>query len=793
MFLSMFRRARTRSAPVAACVATMALAGHAQATWSIILVDTRTGEVAVASATCLTNFDLRDNTPVMIVGVGGLTAQSSVDQRGLNRTFARDRMCEGIDPNDILALLEGFDSAHQSRQYGLVDTQGRAMTFSGENAGQWKGGQTGSFTYTNAGHTGTIVYAVQGNVLAGEPVVAEAIEAIINTPGDVAERLMAGMEAAHLLGGDGRCSCSNSDPDGCGSPPAGFDPPADKSAHIAYMLIGRAGDTNSALSVYRVETPGYGHGFVDLDDDGVLDVVISGNSSLMAMRSAADPDGTMLKLDSAQIIQPIPARAERVAVGDVTGDTIPDIVTGSAAGNAVYVFRGLGGGAFDPAITISVGNDAASIDLADLNGDSALDIITTTNAGNTAVIIPTNGAGGFGPSVFIGAGTNCVGGVTLDYDNDGDLDIAVLQTLVDRVQIILNLGGGAFVLGPTYDVADEPQDAVVGDWDGDGRDDLGVAARTGRAVTILTRSDTGFDRVDVDVVERLVRIAAADVDGDGDTDLAGLRLSGPDFRLLLNDGSGGFAYEGAHRLAGGGADFALVDLTGDGCPDAISASGNQGLSGIANLRDSPIGRFSTELGCANGDYFMNFNIANQSAGDDDPTRQLRNLFDQWRTDLIGRPDAIVSDVQFDAQPLLADGRDAVMTVSLLDWQQNPVIVGASITVEHAPESAGVTTIGAITSLGGGVFNVALGGSITAGTDVFRVTADDGVRPVVLMPTPTLEVVPHPADVDGDGDVDGDDFFTFLDYFATQDDRADIDDDGDIDSDDFFAFLDLFVL
>ncbi len=49
-----------------------------------------------------------------------------------------------------------------------------------------------------------------------------------------------------------------------------------------------------------------------------------------------------------------------------------------------------------------------------------------------------------------------------------------------------------------------------------------------------------------------------------------------------------------------------------------------------------------------------------------------------------------------------------------------------------------------------------------------------------------------GDWDEDGDSDADDFFGFLDDFASDSDCADLDDDGDRDADDFFAFLDAFV-
>ena len=50
-----------------------------------------------------------------------------------------------------------------------------------------------------------------------------------------------------------------------------------------------------------------------------------------------------------------------------------------------------------------------------------------------------------------------------------------------------------------------------------------------------------------------------------------------------------------------------------------------------------------------------------------------------------------------------------------------------------------------------------------------------------------------ADLDGDGDVDADDFFAYLDAFAGGDlGVCDIDNDGDCDADDFFGYLDLFA-
>jgi len=218
-------------------LAISALAGQsAHATWSIIIVDTRTKEIAIGSATCLTMFDLKRGASVVIPEVGAAAAQSYVDGTGRNRLTIFQQLKLGTDPYDILDILEGQDTGHQTRQYGIVDTQGRAATFTGTQDGQWAGGLTGQ--------DGTLVYSIQGNVLTGEPVVTAAEQAILGTDGDLAEKLMAAMEAARFYGGDGRCSCSNADPEGCGSPPESFN----KSAHIGYMIVTRPGDIDGGCS-----------------------------------------------------------------------------------------------------------------------------------------------------------------------------------------------------------------------------------------------------------------------------------------------------------------------------------------------------------------------------------------------------------------------------------------------------------------------------------------------------------------------------------------------------------------
>lgn len=226
------------------------LAAPLSATWSIVVVDTATGEVAIGIATCLAGFDLQPNTMVVVPGFGVAAAQSFVGPLSL-RQLIRAELLAGTPPSQILALLAAGDVGHQGRQYGIAAVSGGAITFTGSNAFAWAGGVTGQ--------VGSLVYAIQGNVLTGQPVVTAAEAALLNTAGDVPAKLMAAMEAARLMGGDGRCSCSQSNPPGCGSPPPSFA----TSALIGSMIVSRPGDVDAPCTTAAGCTAGFY--FMDLN------------------------------------------------------------------------------------------------------------------------------------------------------------------------------------------------------------------------------------------------------------------------------------------------------------------------------------------------------------------------------------------------------------------------------------------------------------------------------------------------------------------------------------------------
>ncbi len=225
---------RSRLLPAIALCATLLAARPVAATWSIVVVDIESGEVAVGTVTCLNQFDLLALVPVVVVGKGGAAVQASGDFDGVRRPIIFQGLVNGTPVSDIFAQLEPI-SGHQSRQYGIVNRSGESLTFSGDDTLQWAGGVTGSQC--------TLAYAIQGNILAGGCVVPAIELALTETPGDLPDRLMAGMQAARLAGGDGRCSCAPNNPTGCGCPPPAFT----KSGHIGGMVVARLGDSDDPV------------------------------------------------------------------------------------------------------------------------------------------------------------------------------------------------------------------------------------------------------------------------------------------------------------------------------------------------------------------------------------------------------------------------------------------------------------------------------------------------------------------------------------------------------------------
>ncbi len=211
------------------------LPSSAFATWSVIAVDRASGRVVIASATCVDRDDqfLMGVQAVVVPGKGVAACQAGVDGTHKNQMLVFEELQKGTDPKRIIELLSA-DPAYQSRQFGILDLQGRSAGHSGLTNGYVSQDIQGQVPGTQ------IFYSVQGNILRAGQVVPNGVQAFIKTAGSLTDRVMAAMEAADGSGGDSRCVCPPWPTDGT----APAIPCDSKTAHVAYILASDPKDTN---------------------------------------------------------------------------------------------------------------------------------------------------------------------------------------------------------------------------------------------------------------------------------------------------------------------------------------------------------------------------------------------------------------------------------------------------------------------------------------------------------------------------------------------------------------------
>jgi uncharacterized Ntn-hydrolase superfamily protein len=221
-----------------AAMLAVALPSSASATWSIVAVDRTTGRIVIASATCVSQANLErfpskglmDIQAIVVPGFGIAAAQAGVDPTRANQSLIARELSSGTHPSVILQRLMA-DSSIQNRQFGIVDLRGRFAGFSGSRNGAASLSVQGEVAGTG------IFYAIQGNILASNAVVQNAVRAFEAASGSITDRVMAAMEAADAAGGDRRCSCAST------PIPTTTIACTRRTAHVAYIV---AADSSAA-------------------------------------------------------------------------------------------------------------------------------------------------------------------------------------------------------------------------------------------------------------------------------------------------------------------------------------------------------------------------------------------------------------------------------------------------------------------------------------------------------------------------------------------------------------------
>lgn len=171
-----------------------------QDTFSIVAVDTITGEIGSAGASCIDNNAIPGGAIIIsdiIPARGAIHTQSY--WVSANQVNAHNRMVLGDSPQEIIDWLVENDVQNQPgrRQYGIVDVDAegnpRSAAFTGVNCFDWKGHKTGRN------------YSIQGNILLGEQIINDMEAGFLQTEGTLSDKLMAALQGANVAGADTRC------------------------------------------------------------------------------------------------------------------------------------------------------------------------------------------------------------------------------------------------------------------------------------------------------------------------------------------------------------------------------------------------------------------------------------------------------------------------------------------------------------------------------------------------------------------------------------------------------------
>lgn len=303
----------------------------------------------------------------------------------------------------------------------------------------------------------------------------------------------------------------------------------------------------------------------DIDGDGDLDLVIPEQGNPDDFHP--DQSGNRIILfenDGTTFINPTVVRndidgPERTLFRDMDADGDVDIVVAADNHDLVVILVNEGGGSFTGLVIVDdLATQASGLSIGDLDGDDDLDILSSSQF-YASVNQHTNNGDGTWETIEI-TGPNTISpdvSLLADFDGDGDLDVLGMGSSDIELAWYENTDGeGTFNTRDQNLVANfaldiSPRDTFwwhvdTGDIDNDGDIDVIASEPNFRQLVWYENDGSGnfvnqFSAAIPNTVPGIVEFEVADVDGDGDDDIAVVNAIERTFALHVNDGTGEFS------------------------------------------------------------------------------------------------------------------------------------------------------------------------------------------------------------------------------------------------------------
>jgi len=263
-------------------------------------------------------------------------------------------------------------------------------------------------------------------------------------------------------------------------------------------------------------------------------------------------------------------------VADLDRDGELDVAFANFTRNRVQVLRGLGDGSFAPRSAVRAGAETVSLAPIDLDEDGAQDLVACSQRSTDVHFLKNDGGGQFSVSARSVMGYEPSRVATGDVDDDGRTDVLVVSRRDGLIRTYMG-GEGALAEGPFIFTPRFPTMAVVADLTGEGKNDLAVVTLSSQWWLFRGREADPFDGFGVssfELEDGVTGVAIADLNEDGEVDMAAGHSGSSGISVLLGDGTGRFAKAGSFASGLSPSptpELLSLDLNRDGHVDLAAA------------------------------------------------------------------------------------------------------------------------------------------------------------------------------------------------------------------------------
>lgn len=267
-----------------------------------------------------------------------------------------------------------------------------------------------------------------------------------------------------------------------------------------------------------------------------------------------------------------------VAVGDFNNDGKLDVIVSGHNDDILVVMLGNGDGTLAPPVNYDFGVAPTTIATGDFDGDGNLDLAVNMDGG--IGVLRGNGDGTFqAPTIWGPVSFPTQIGVA-DLNEDGKLDLYSSDAGDDTISVLLGNGHGSFAAPHTFPAGSFPISVTAGDFNHDGHLDLAVADLNASTMSVLLGKGDGTFKPTVSYSSPSPNwfVATVDLDGDGNLDLVTAQAAAP---IAVFPGLGDGTFLPPVQFRTGGSDIAIGFFNHDRKPDLGVANG-LGLTVLLN-------------------------------------------------------------------------------------------------------------------------------------------------------------------------------------------------------------------